>query len=110
MNFVIGGLAGTVAVTICYPTDFLRRNYQVSVKSTLTLDSERRRHHLWLDCEGNFSEERYFRVLPGPGPNLLQNNSFHSYCIPHQRVHEEQIPQLVTKIALLRPEYFNSIV
>jgi len=30
-NFIMGGLAGYVAVTVCYPTDFVRRNRQVAV-------------------------------------------------------------------------------
>jgi solute carrier family 25 (mitochondrial phosphate transporter), member 23/24/25/41 len=28
---VMGALSGYVAVTICYPTDVIRRNYQVSI-------------------------------------------------------------------------------
>lgn len=31
MNLILGGLAGYFAVTISYPTDFIRRNHQVSV-------------------------------------------------------------------------------
>lgn len=36
VNLCLGGLSGMFAVTICYPTDFIRRNYQVSVTARLT--------------------------------------------------------------------------
>lgn len=30
-NMAMGALSGYIAVTICYPTDVIRRNYQVSI-------------------------------------------------------------------------------
>ena len=30
-NFVLGGLSGYIAVTVTYPTDYMRRNRQVAV-------------------------------------------------------------------------------
>ena len=31
VNFFLGAMAGAFAVTLSFPTDFVRRNYQVSV-------------------------------------------------------------------------------